>query len=180
MGTTARSLHVVESGDEGFDFNNGPCGTAACTNPQVIVHGKDQNTTNYQSVGLNGLAGRFVTTLTESAATSVARIPVAAEAGGAGMYHYAIYATDGSTPQIRSGRVILSVTNDGGTETCVLGTPEETDNTPTGTLTVTVTCDTTPTNAVDVQLNAVSSLTQTTLEAYSRLDWVGAGEPLPQ
>lgn len=181
VGTVSNALNFGERADvAAFNFALGPCGASACTNPQFITRDKDQNTTDYQALSVSGLTGKSVKTLTESAATSTVRINVAAEAGGSGVYYYSIYATDGSTPQIRSGRVIFSVTNDGGTETCVLGTPEETDNTPTGTLTVTVTCDTTPTNAVDIQLNAVSDLSQTTLEAYSQTQWVGPGAVDPQ
>lgn len=180
LGTAANTLMVGEAGDRSFSFGNGPCGSSACTNPTVLVRDKDQNATDYIGVAIYGLAGKSVTTLTESAATSTMRIPVAANAGTGGTYYYTIFATDGTDPQVRQGRVIFSVTNKAATENCVLGTPEETDNTPTGTLTVTVTCDNTPANAVDIQLNAVSSLSQTTLEAYSRIDLVGPGEPLPQ
>jgi hypothetical protein len=172
---TNNYMLVSETGDKNFNY-----AVPAHTNPAIRVVSAAQNTTNYMDFGFYGSAGKAVKTLTESAATSTMRIPVTAEAGSGGSYYYTIYATDGSTPQVRQGRVIYSVTNDGGTETCVLGTPEETDNTPTGTLTVTVTCDTTPTNAVDIQLNAVSSLVQTTLEAYSGVSHVGPGEPLPQ
>ena len=178
-GSTSNSWTIQERADF-YDAGNGACGTAACTHPSLIIKAATQDQTNYNTLSYAGSASKSVKALTESAATSTVRIALAAEAGTGGTYHYSIYATDGSTPQIRQGRVIFSVTNDGGTETCVLGTPEETDNTPTGTLTVTVTCDTTPTNAVDFQLNAVSSLTQTSLDAYSHVTLVGSGELQPQ
>lgn len=184
FGTTpslSNSWNLAEIADVGFDFNNGPCGTAACTNPQYIVHDKDQNVTNYQAIGLSGLSGKFVVTLVEASATAVVQIPVAAEAGESGQFLYTVYATDGSTPQVRSGRVLYSVVNDGGVETCLLGTPEELDNTPgASTLTATIACDTAPANAVNLTINATSSLTQTTLEAYGQVLHVGAGELLPQ
>ena len=179
-GTTGNSLHIFEDADLTFDWNNGPCGTAACINPQFIVFDKDQNVTNYQSLGVSGLSGRFVVTLTETTATAAVQLPVAAETSIAGEFIYTVHATDGSTPQTRSGRVLFNVNNDGGTETCVLGTPEELDNTPTGTLTATITCVTSPTNAVNIAIDATSSLSQTTLEAYGTVIFVGAGEPLPQ
>lgn len=179
-GSTANAFTLMEQGDSATDVGNGSCGTAACTHPQLNIQSATPGQTQYRSLAYWGTAGRAVKTLVESAATSTMRVSLAQEAGTAGTYYYSIYATDGATPQIRSGRVIFSVTNDGGTETCVLGTPEETDNTPTGTLTVTVTCDVTPTDAVDIQLNAVSSLTQTSLDAYSSLDLVGPGQVAPQ
>ena len=167
VGSVSNSWVIAELGDTTpsatFDFLNGACLSAACTHPAVIWRSANQQTQEYAQVDYNALYNRQNKTLTESAATSTHRISIAAEEGCGGEYLYTIYATDGSTPQVRQGRVIFSVTNDGGTETCVLGTPEETDNTPTGTLTTTVTCDTTPTNAVDLQQNAVSSLVQTTL-----------------
>jgi len=133
---------------------------------------------------INQLSGgatysRVRATLTEGTVTTTMRVTVAAEAGTSGTYSYTIYATDGSTPQVRSGRVIFSATADGATETCVLGTPEETDNTPTGTLTVTVSCSTSPTQAIDLQLNATSSLTQTSLYAYTHVFLLGPGTVTP-
>ena len=176
--TTANSLHLHEDGDFNFDFNNGPCGTAACTDPAFIAHSAVQNTTSYNAIANWGTARKYNVTLTESVATKVMQIPVAAEVGTGGVFWYTIYATDGATPQVRQGRVIFSLTADATVETCVLGTPEETDNTPTGTLTVTVACDTaTPANAADFTLNAVSSLVQTTLEAYVSVDLIGPGQP---
>lgn len=172
---TSQAWQIFGTGQVGSDMGNGACGTSACVDPTLTIHSAVANQTDYCSWSSNGLSCKYVKTLTESAATSVFRVPVAAEEGTGGEFWYTIYATDGSTPQVRQGRVIFSVTNDGGTETCVLGTPEETDNTPTGTLTVTVTCDTTPTNAVDLQLNAVSSLSQTTLESRNTLILVGPG-----
>lgn len=174
VSSTTHTWVVGETGDRAFNF------THSATQAEVVAVSNAQDNINYRGYSFAGSRGKTVKTLTESAATSTMRCSLAAEEGNGGMYLYSIYATDGSTPQIRQGRVIFSVTNDGGTETCVLGTPEETDNTPTGTLTVTVTCDTTPTNAVDIQLNAVSSLSQTTLEAYSYVELVGPGECVPQ
>jgi len=179
-GTISNAFHIFEFGDIAFDFTNALCGTAACINPQFIVHDKDQNTTDYQSLGLSGLTGKFTTTLVSTVATAVVEIPVAAEASTSGELLYTVHATDGATPQTRSGRVIFNANNDGGTETCVLGTPEELDNTPTGTLTATISCVVGLTNVVRLAIAADSSLAETTLEAYGTLILVGAGEPLPQ
>ena len=118
--------------------------------------------------------------LTEGAATSIARIPITAEEGTGFHVVYTVYATDGSTPQTRHGHIIGTAVNDGGTETCVLGTTEELDNTPTGTLTATVSCDTAPTNAIDIQISATSSLSQTVLVAYYVITVSGPGDPVPQ
>lgn len=178
--TDSNAVHIAEAADV-FDWNNGPCAAAVCTNPQLIVHDKDQNTTNYQSVGLSGVSGRFVKTLTDGVATEVVRIPIAAATSGTGWFEYAVHAKDATNTQTRTGRVLISLVAEGTTETCVLGTVEELDNTPTGTLTAAITCDATVgANVVGIMINAASSLTETTLEAYGNLTWVGAGEPLPQ
>lgn len=108
-------------------------------------------------------------TLTESSATDVWLVNVAAGAVAGGEFEYAVYAADATNHQVRKGRVVWSAVNEAGTEACVLGTPEEIDNTPTGTLTATITCVTTPTNGVLLQVNAASSLTQTTLNVKSRI-----------
>lgn len=180
VGSTASSWQLFEQADVAFDFNNGPCGTAVCTNPQIIVHDKDQNKTDYQSLGVGGLSGRFVTTLTESVATSVVIIPVPAATSVAGMMLYTVHARDATNTQTRSGRVIWNGVAEGTTATCVIGTAEELDNTPTGTLTAAITCTSPASNQIQLLINAASSLTQTTLEAYIQLFLVGAGEPLPQ
>ncbi len=133
-----------------------------------------QAQTNYGSAS-NAARHVGTKTLTAAAATSVAQISVSAEGGAAGFFIYTVYATDGSTPQVRSGTVQFNVQSDGGTETCILTTPAEQDNTPTGTLTAAITCSTSPTNAVDLQINAASSLTETTLEAYWVVDLAGPG-----
>jgi hypothetical protein len=108
-------------------------------------------------------------TLTESSATDVVSIGIAAGSGSGGEFEYAIYAADATNHQIRAGTVTWAAVNEAGTEACALGTPVEADGTPTGTLTVTVTCVDGGTNLVKIQLNAVSSLTQTTLNVKWQL-----------
>lgn len=176
----SNSGHVYEIGDGAFDFNNGPCGAAVCTNPQWIVHDKDQNTTNYQSLGLSGLSGGFRVTLAEGSATDIATLAVPAATSVSGELLYTVHARDATNSQTRSGRIIWSAVAEGTTATCVLGTAEELDNTPTGTLTATVTCDAATANLIKLRLNPTSSLTQTTLEGYGTLIVVGSGEALPQ
>ena len=126
--------------------------------------GMNGGTTNY-TIYINDTAK----TLTESSATDVWLVNVATETAAGGSFDYSILAQDAADVQMRRGTVEWTAINDAGTEACVLGTPVEVDNTPTGTLTVTVTCVTTPTNGVLLQLNAVSSLTQTTLNVKSRI-----------
>jgi hypothetical protein len=120
-------------------------------------------------------------TLTESSATDVVLVEVASGSGTGGDFEYAVYAADATNHQIRSGRVIFNAVNEAGNETCVLGTLEELDNTPTGTLTAAISCVTTPTNGVMLQINAASSLTQTTLNVEWQLRKSnGTGGVVPQ
>lgn len=185
VGSESNSVHIAETGDISFDFNNGPCGTAACTDPNLIVHSSVQDVTQYQSLSASGIAGKSVKTLTESSATSVVQIPVASGVGTGGEFFYTVFATDATDHQIRNGSVKFAVVNKAGTETCTLSGSAETNDgsviaASSGTLTYGVTCSTTPSNAVDLQLNAVSSLTQTTLEVYYYVQLVGPGQPARQ
>lgn len=153
------------------------------TQPTFWIHTNDVSpTTRYGAYSAAGQVHSLYTGLTESAASNVVQITVAAGAVIGGVFHYSVYAADATNHQIRKGRIIFSAVNEAGTETCVLGTVEEIDNTPTGTLTATVTCDTSPSNAINLQLNAVSSLTQTSLRAFFHVELDGAApsEILPQ
>lgn len=52
--TTGNSFHFMEHQDEGFDWNNGPCGTGNCSTPTWIGHSGTQNTTHWWSLTHNG------------------------------------------------------------------------------------------------------------------------------
>lgn len=193
LSTTSLSLHISEYQDSGSDLQNGPCGTAACTNAQVIVHDKDvADITSYQSLGVTGLSGSFRKTLTESSATTVVQIPVASEAATGGVLNYCFYAADATDQQQRCSLVRFSAINKAGTETCGLSnnagaadasiTELEDGNASAisvGTFTYAITCLTGLANVVEIQANAVSSLTQTTLQARGTVILVGPGEPIP-
>lgn len=207
--TTSNSIHVSERADIGFDFQN-PCttglGTAACTDPTLIVHSHNQDTGEFLSLAHDGKAGVLAggnstvldglirlggtVTLTESTATTVLTIPIPVTTGSGGFINYVVDARDATNVQIRTGNVSFAVANtSGGTETCnVFGIGPTTQavggNTtnpanPTevqdgsgtgaitsGTLTYAWSVDTTGTNSCVLKLNAVSSLTQTTLQVH--------------
>lgn len=193
-GATSNSINMMEVGDEDNDLNNGGCGTAACTDPSYIIHSAANDTTQYNHLAAWGYAGGARKTLTESAATSTIRIPVAAGAGAGGTFNYCVFAADATDQQQRCGRIKFSVTNKAATETCGMNTDTAVANDASitetedgnassisaGTLTYAITCDTTPANAVDIQINAVSSLTQTTLEARYSVQVMGPGQPARQ
>ncbi len=132
--------------------------------------GNTQNTLVDRAV----VAAKYVT-LTESSATKVMTVGVAAGEGAAGTLWYSIFASDATDRQMRRGRVIWSAVNKSGTVTPVLGTPEEAVAASAGTLTVTVTAVDSTANGVDFKLNAVSSLTQTSLYAWVSMDHDGKG-----
>jgi hypothetical protein len=50
VGTTSFGAHLIETTDRTYDFNNGPCGTSACTNPTLSIHSAAQDTTNWLSL----------------------------------------------------------------------------------------------------------------------------------
>ncbi len=47
--TTSRSIHIIEGGDETYDFQNCSAGTSASTNPMLCVHSALQDTTHWIS-----------------------------------------------------------------------------------------------------------------------------------
>ncbi len=182
LASGSRTLHVMETGDRAVNVDNGVCGTAACTNPTILSFAAAPTSANSTGRAYYGDNGKgMVKTLTEATATATVRIPVASGAATGGMYYYQVFATDATpTPQMTGGFVRFNVVNIAGTETCLF-TDTQTENTPgADTLTATIGCSTTPTNAVDITINATSSLTQTTLESYSRVVMAGPGEPAPQ
>lgn len=112
-------------------------------------------------------------TLTESSATAlVVGIGVASGTVTGGTLWYTIESNDTTDYQVLRGRVLFSAVNKAGTLTVTLGTPEEITSVSIGTLTNTVTL-TTGTNTIIPNLNAVSSLTQTTLRATFRISLDG-------
>lgn len=113
--------------------------------------------------------------LTGSTATTVITVGVPTETGSGGTLNYTIYATDGTDMQILRGRLPWGAVNKASAITVVLGTPEEVDCTPTGTLTVTVTALDNADDTFSFQFDAASSLTETTLETWISLEHDGKG-----
>lgn len=110
-------------------------------------------------------------TLTESTPTSFVRVDVSAGSFVGGTIYYTIYANDGSNYQARSGSINFSIVNESAdTETPGLGTViNESIAASAGTLTVAFTTDDSPTDGINIQANAVSSLSQTTLQIKYRV-----------
>lgn len=103
-------------------------------------------------------------TLTESSATTVATIACASGKFVGGQCVVTVNADDGTDFQCRTLRFTVSAVNKGGTVTAGIDTPSEAVAASTGTLTATITAVANG-NAVDLKVNATSSLTQTTLNA---------------
>jgi hypothetical protein len=171
-GTASNAVHVLELGDVGFDHQNGPCGTAACADPTFVIHSHNQATGEFTSVQAGAIVGTMTKALSEGAATDVVRIGVAASTGRGGVIEYTVHANDGADFQTRGGGSFsFSVQNIGGTETCTMNpaAPDQTNDSnaatiSSGTLTYAWTCTSAVDATVDLELNATSSLTQTTLK----------------
>jgi len=183
-GTTSNSFHMIERADTGSDFNNGPCGTAACAQPLFILHSATANTTNYQGLAYYGSAGKAVKALTEAAATSLVRIPVTTLTGTGGTVTFTVLAANATDAATLSGVFAFTAINVAATETCptptLVGTALGAESTVGQTPICTFVCDVTPANAVDLQMNCTTTMVQTTLDAYWRINMTGPGEPLPQ
>ena len=167
VGSDRSGLLRSAGGGNGLAITGGLCeiwglgGTTA----GVIEGWNNNNTTQYYRITGQGVSFNNSKALTESAATAFVRIAVASGSHVGGRIKYTIVANDGTDYQTRSGMFNFSLVNKGGTETAGLGTVmNESVAVSTGTLTVTFDTDTSPTNAVDIRANAVSSLTQTTLQ----------------
>lgn len=181
-GTTSNAWTVREFDDLGFNFAH-----AVATDPSIFIHSHNQSTTQFLGLYHNATDAVVSTgagslnlapangavwisrpkTLTESSATSFVQISVASGTATGGTITYEVEANDSTDFQSRSGILPFSVVNKGGTETCTVGTvttaTEVVALSSAATLANTFTCDTSPTNGVNIQANAVSSLTQTTL-----------------
>ncbi len=120
------------------------------------------------------IAGGTVT-LTESSATPVLDVAVASGTVAGGTVWYTIRANDATDFQALRGQVQWSAVNKGGTLTAaIVLVGSEILAASAGTLTNTATI-TTGTNLITINLNAVSSLTQTTLYAYVSAQVDGTG-----
>lgn len=194
--TLSNSIHFAEEADftASYDFQNGRCGTSACNDPAIISHSRNQATDEYVQLSndgtlshLDGQAtangnGQFafagVKSLTESSATVVVDIPVASGAYTGATINWTVVASDATDHQSRRGSTYLAVVNKAGTETCSVGDVGTTVvAVSTGTLTVTTGQDTTGANVCTFTINAVSSLTQTTLRAHYSVIVDGPGIP---
>lgn len=103
-------------------------------------------------------------TLTESSATGIVDIAVASGSVASGELLYSIQANDATDFQNLRGRVVFSIVNKGGTLTTSFTESAEANAVSAGTLTCTTTL-VAGTNKITISLNAISSLTQTTLRA---------------
>jgi hypothetical protein len=105
-------------------------------------------------------------TLAESSASPVMDIDLQPGSIAGGTFSYTVRADDGVDRQALRGRVLFSAVNKAGTITITLGTPEEITSVSAGTLAATVTVVNSGGTAITFKINAVSSLAQTTLDAY--------------
>lgn len=154
------------------------------TNLAPIVIFRDNGSTVWTIADGGSIQGAISKTLTESSATAFSQIAVPSGSFVGGAVEYTIHADDGTNFQARTGRINFSVVNKAGTETCTLGTVLNeafAESSGASTLTNTFTCNTSPTNGVNLESNAISSLTQTTLAIkYSVHIFSGTATVTPQ
>lgn len=112
--------------------------------------------------------------LTESSATSIAEISLPQGESIGGNFEYTIKASDGTDLQVLNGSLRFVAVNKAGTITIPTGTTGSEDAAcSSGTLVNSATFST-GTNKIVINLNAVSSLTQTSLTANWRIFWHGS------
>jgi hypothetical protein len=146
---------------------NPTCSVDPATTPQTAV-GTGVDTAWYSTKAL-----------TESAATSITQVSVASGAATGGEAKFSVVATDATDHQSVRGTIDFACANKAGTESCTISASDVTLTT-SGTLVCAYTVSTTPANAIDLQLNCVSSLTQSSLNAYHVTTLYGPGTVTPQ
>lgn len=151
-----------------LDATSGTNPTLSWTNSTVTIAPNLTVSGDLNAVVIEGANSK---TLTESTPTSFVRVDVSAGSFVGGTIFYTIHANDGSNYQARSGSINFSIVNESAdTETPGLGTViNESIAASAGTLTVSFTTDDTPTDGINFQANAVSSLSQTTLQIKYRV-----------
>lgn len=142
-GSVSNSWHMAELADiiAPFDFQNGRCGTSACTNTSLIIHSVDQSTTEYAQIstdttGAAGFQSNFAeirvggtkTAITEGSAQAIVRfgIPTSTNVFGATVY-YTVYDINGANYTSRAGQVRVQGGNSGGTATCTINAGQDTE-----------------------------------------------------
>lgn len=130
--------------------------------------------------GFIAIKGSKIKALTESSATAAWDCALAAGEHAGGFLYYCVFATDGTDNQTRCAEIRVAANNKAGTTTITMSpaAPDETndDNAgdlTAGTLTYAVTAADT-TNSFSISIDAVSSLTQTTLQSESRWNLMSA------
>jgi hypothetical protein len=143
-------------------------GTGAAGNLHIQTSPLLASGTTLQTLADRDVVVAAAKTLTESSATAIADIAVAAASVTGGTIYYTVEANDGTDYQSRRGSVNFTAVNKAGTLTTDIGTPAESVAVSAGTLTCTPTV-TIGANKITLNLNAVSSLTQTVLRATYRI-----------
>jgi hypothetical protein len=137
--------------------------------PEYI--GQNNGTKNWQIGATGDVTGGSVKTLTESSATAFVALNIPNSEGCSAKIVYTILAKDATNTQLLAGDLyVAAVANSTGTVTAATISDQHTLNpVSSGTLTNTMT-QTTAANTITLLSNAVSSLTQTTLEIRYRVE----------
>ena len=167
-------------------IDNAPRANEADARAKALIYGVFDADPVNQYVAINGLVktqtailGAKTKTLTESSATGFVDIAVTAGQRISGEVIYEVYAADATDFQTITGRLRYAAVNKGGTTTVTVSeVGTQTTAVSAGTLTATNTAAGT-TNKITLSCNAVSSLTQTTLEIRYRLDSVSTNAITP-
>lgn len=120
-------------------------------------------------------------TLVDNTATTFVQCSIPSDSTTFLHIDYSVEAENATDQQIIGGTAHIPVYNDAGTEVCGTVTEVgEVSAASTGTITSTITCVTTPTNAIDIQLASDSSLNVTPILTYSIRKNGGVGSCTPQ
>lgn len=163
--TTTADTGLARNAAAVAEVNNGTAGTYG----QLAISGTQGNAT--------------LKALTESSATVFVKISVPTGSRMGGFIEYAIEANDAADFQVRSGIIPFAAVNKAGTITATIGTvttATEVVAVSAGTLTNTFTVADAGSGVLNILANAVSSLTQTTLQIRYKTHISGTGTVTPQ
>lgn len=133
----------------------------------------------------SAIEGSRSRTLADNIKTAFVVVSVPSNFYAGGDLIWTLYCADANDRVARSGRLPWSAINDGGTETCVVGTTSSSGDAggttgPPTFVAVTFTCADGGTNAIQLEVQADCSLTPTTLTIQYRLDMPQPNTVTPQ
>lgn len=183
IGNGNSNIRIADNGSLGLVFNGSSWSPLySATNRSYDLGG---TVTQWRNAYVAGIQGAYPTTLVDNTIKTFAVVDVPSDSYAGGDVVWTVYCANATDRVARSGRLPWSAVNDGGTETCVVGTTSSSGDAggTTGPPTfagVTFACIDAGTNQIGLRVQADCSLTPTTLTIQWRLDMPQPNTVTPQ